>query len=371
MWADGAQDRRRSRALLARRELRAADAADLRDPGVRARADAAGARPSPSRPLEITTCLRRGEIEIATVFEPAAAADYDGVRGGAARAPRRDACSPSDGSTIDEIVAGLLLGPPGGRSRPPSRARAGCWRRRLTDRAGLVGLRARRAWSCTRTRRRSRRPACRPALIERVGAVSPEVAGALADGARERFGADVGDRHHRDRRARAAARRRSRSARSASAWRRAPAADRRARCSSRATAPTSATARRRVGRCTCCAGCCSASRERGPAPALRRARAARGGARRARSRSATRRRTRTSGGRSRSRRSTSRWRSSAAARLRTSPLSTRSCYARRSGRGAAPRRSARRPAAAAARARASCAPRSRTRTARWRRCRRA
>jgi nicotinamide-nucleotide amidase len=30
------------------------------------------------------------------------------------------------------------------------------------------------------------------ALIERVGAVSPEVASALADGARERFDADIG-----------------------------------------------------------------------------------------------------------------------------------------------------------------------------------
>ena len=32
---------------------------------------------SPPSSLEITTCLRRGELEIATVFEPAAMADYD------------------------------------------------------------------------------------------------------------------------------------------------------------------------------------------------------------------------------------------------------------------------------------------------------
>ena len=57
-----------------------------------------------------------------------------------------------------------------------------------------------------------------PALIERHGAVSPEVASALADGAVAAFGADVGHRHHRHRRARAAGRRRSRSGPCACAW---------------------------------------------------------------------------------------------------------------------------------------------------------
>ena len=40
-------------------------------------------------PLEITTCLRRGELEVATVFTPSLAARVRGVRGGAARAARR------------------------------------------------------------------------------------------------------------------------------------------------------------------------------------------------------------------------------------------------------------------------------------------
>ena len=61
-------------------------------------------RASPLDPLEITTCLRRGEIEIATVFEPEAAEAYarfvEGVRG----APR-DVLFSEDGSTVDEQVA--------------------------------------------------------------------------------------------------------------------------------------------------------------------------------------------------------------------------------------------------------------------------
>ena len=41
--------------------------------------------------LEITTCLRRGEIEIATVFEPSAGAEYDAFAAGDPRPPRRHA----------------------------------------------------------------------------------------------------------------------------------------------------------------------------------------------------------------------------------------------------------------------------------------
>ena len=41
--------------------------------------------------LEITTCLRRGEVEVVTRYEPAAQAAYDALRRRGARAPRRDA----------------------------------------------------------------------------------------------------------------------------------------------------------------------------------------------------------------------------------------------------------------------------------------
>ena len=44
-----------------------------------------------SLPLEVTTCLRRGELELATVFTPSAVFGVRGVRGRVARAPRRRA----------------------------------------------------------------------------------------------------------------------------------------------------------------------------------------------------------------------------------------------------------------------------------------
>jgi nicotinamide-nucleotide amidase len=140
--------------------------------------------------LEVTTCLRRGELEIATVFEPAAAAEYDAFE--AELLERHGARVFSrDGRTIDEIVAGLLLGPPVVSVAVAESCTGGLMAGRLTDRAGssayvLGGL---TVYSNEAKVALADVPA---ALIERHGAVSPEVAAALADGARSRFGADVG-----------------------------------------------------------------------------------------------------------------------------------------------------------------------------------
>ncbi len=41
--------------------------------------------------LEVTTCLRRGEVEIVTRYDPAQQAAYDAFADGRARAPRRNA----------------------------------------------------------------------------------------------------------------------------------------------------------------------------------------------------------------------------------------------------------------------------------------
>jgi nicotinamide-nucleotide amidase len=137
--------------------------------------------------LEITTCLRRGEIEIAIVFSPDAAADYDAFAAGL-RARHGDALFSEDGASVDEQVAGLLAG------RTVAVAESctgGLMAARLTDRAGssahvLGGVvvysnEAKTAFADV------------PAeLIERHGAVSPEVAAALADGAIGRFGAELG-----------------------------------------------------------------------------------------------------------------------------------------------------------------------------------
>jgi nicotinamide-nucleotide amidase len=150
-------------------------------------AEAAGV---PVERLEITTCLRRGELEIATVFAPEAAADYAALE--AAIVERHgDRVFSRDGATIDELVAELLLGPPVRTVAVAESCTGGLMAARLTDRAGssayvLGGVvaysnEAKVALAGVPTE-----------LIAAHGAVSPEVAAALADGAAARFDADLG-----------------------------------------------------------------------------------------------------------------------------------------------------------------------------------
>jgi nicotinamide-nucleotide amidase len=140
--------------------------------------------------LEITTCLRRGEIEIATVFEPDAAGDYAAFE--AAVLERHGATVfARDGETIDELVAAALLGPPVRTVAVAESCTGGLMAGRLTDRAGssayvLGGL------TVYSNEAKVSLAGVDAALIERHGAVSPEVAVALADGAIERLGAGVG-----------------------------------------------------------------------------------------------------------------------------------------------------------------------------------
>jgi nicotinamide-nucleotide amidase len=140
--------------------------------------------------LEITTCLRRGEIEIATRWEPA---DEDVYRDFERRVRERHGhvLFSDDGSTIDEQVADLLRGPPARTVAVAESCTGGLMAARLTDRAGSseYALGGVTAYSDAAKRDLVGVPA---ELIERHGAVSPEVAAALADGAIVRFGADVG-----------------------------------------------------------------------------------------------------------------------------------------------------------------------------------
>lgn len=140
--------------------------------------------------LEITTCLRRGELEVSTVFPSEAADDYAAFE--AALLERHGSAVFSvDGATIDEIVASLLLGPPVSTVAVAESCTGGLMAGRLTDRPGssayvLGGV-------VVYSNEAKVRDAGVPVeLIERVGAVSPEVAAALADGAAARFGARVG-----------------------------------------------------------------------------------------------------------------------------------------------------------------------------------
>ena len=136
--------------------------------------------------LEVTTCLRRAEVEVVTRHEPAARAAYAGlldvisVRHG-------DTLFSTDGSTIDDQVAALLSG----RSVAVGEScTGGSMAARLTERAGSSDYVAGGVVAYSNTAKADLLGVDR-GLIERHGAVSPEVAEAMADGALARFGADT------------------------------------------------------------------------------------------------------------------------------------------------------------------------------------
>ncbi len=137
--------------------------------------------------LEITTCLRRGEIEVATRFEPPAADVYEAFAQ-FVRTRHADTLFSEDGSTIDEQVAALLAGR---RIAVGESCTGGMLTARLTDRAGSSAYVAGGVVAYSNEAKVALL-GVDPDLIERAGAVSTEVAEALADGAMARFGADVG-----------------------------------------------------------------------------------------------------------------------------------------------------------------------------------
>ena len=137
--------------------------------------------------LEITTCLRRGEIEIATRYEPPAQPDYDAWLA-FIRERHSDTLFSQDGSTIDDQVAGLLTG----RTIAVAEScTGGLMAARLTDRAGSSSYFAGGAVVYSNLAK-VQLAGVDPALIDRVGAVSTEVAEALAAGAAARFDAELG-----------------------------------------------------------------------------------------------------------------------------------------------------------------------------------
>ncbi|MGH2979310.1 MAG: competence/damage-inducible protein A [Solirubrobacterales bacterium] len=136
--------------------------------------------------LEITTCLRRGELEIVI--------RADGATEGAAEslvamisARHEDAVFSIDGSSIEEQVARLLEGR---RLAVGESCTGGLLAARLTERPGSSEYFAGGvvAYSNEAKVELLRVPVD---LIERHGAVSEEVAVAMADGALARFGADA------------------------------------------------------------------------------------------------------------------------------------------------------------------------------------
>jgi nicotinamide-nucleotide amidase len=136
--------------------------------------------------VEITTCLRRGEIEIDVRYRDQALAVAEAVRDGLVQRHRRETFS-TDGETIDAQVATLLLGH---RLALAESCSGGLMASRVTDLAGASDYFAGGVVAYS-NEAKAEMLGVDPGLIEAHGAVSPEVAEAMAIGALERFGADV------------------------------------------------------------------------------------------------------------------------------------------------------------------------------------
>ena len=136
--------------------------------------------------LEITTCLRRAEVEVVTRWEPAAEPVWRALLALIGERHKRTLFS-VDGKRIDDQVADLLSGR---RLAVAESCTAGLMAARLTEVAGSSAYFAGGVVAYANEAKVGML-GVDPELIERYGAVSPEVAAAMADGALERFGADT------------------------------------------------------------------------------------------------------------------------------------------------------------------------------------
>jgi nicotinamide-nucleotide amidase len=136
--------------------------------------------------LEITTCLRRGEIEMVTRYEPAAADAYAQLTQ-LLRDKHGHQLYSEDGSHVDDLVARLLSGR---RIATAESCTAGLLAARLTDRPGSSEYVMGGVVSYS-NQAKAELLGVDSALIENHGAVSEPVAEAMAAGALQRFGADT------------------------------------------------------------------------------------------------------------------------------------------------------------------------------------
>jgi nicotinamide-nucleotide amidase len=137
--------------------------------------------------VEITTCLRRGEVEVSARFEPEAAEAWRQIEELIAER-HAYALFSRDGSRIDDQVAALLEGR---WAATAESCTGGLLAARLTERPGASAYVTGGVVAYS-NEAKADLLGVDPSLIERHGAVSPEVAEAMADGALARFGADVG-----------------------------------------------------------------------------------------------------------------------------------------------------------------------------------
>ena len=143
----------------------------------------------PLEQIEVTTCVRGGELEIVTRFEPPAAgvyADFERI----VRERHGDVLFSDDGSQVDDQVAAMLIGQ-GLTVSVAESCTGGLMLGRLTERPGSSAYLAGGivAYANDVKERLAEVPA---ALLEAHGAVSAEVAHALAEGARNVVRTDIG-----------------------------------------------------------------------------------------------------------------------------------------------------------------------------------
>ena len=139
--------------------------------------------------MEITTCMRRGEIEVVTRYPPALQPSYDAFSA-FVEGRHSDTLFSRDGSSVDEQVARLL------REQSLSIAVAesctgGLVAGRLSEQPGASEYLAGGVVAYSNEAKVALAEV-EPQAIADHGAVSPEIAVALADGARKVLAADIG-----------------------------------------------------------------------------------------------------------------------------------------------------------------------------------
>ena len=143
--------------------------------------------------LEITTCLKRGEVEVVTRYEPQEQEVYDAFEA-VVRSRHADTLFSDDGSTVDDQVAALLRGKDAASTQTIATAESctgGLLAARLTDPPGASDY-VKGGIVVYANDAKVAQAGVPAESIERHGAVSAEVASSLAEGARAKLGADVG-----------------------------------------------------------------------------------------------------------------------------------------------------------------------------------
>jgi nicotinamide-nucleotide amidase len=136
--------------------------------------------------LEITTCLRKGELEIEVRHRPGAESELEALIAGIEQRHGRFLFS-TDGSTIDEQLSELLEGH---KIATAESCTGGLLAARLTELDGASAYV--QGGAVTYSNEAKTEALGVPAeMIARHGAVSNEVAEAMADGALDRFEADI------------------------------------------------------------------------------------------------------------------------------------------------------------------------------------